>query len=487
MTPRIVVVGLGPGDPGLVTAAASAEIARVHVRFVRTVRHPTAALVPAATSFDGLYERSETFDEVYAAIVEALVAAATEHGEVLYAVPGSPLVLEDAVDRLRRDPRVSTAIVPAVSFLDLAWRAIGEDPVTAGVRLVDGHRFGIDAAGERGPMLVAQVHDRDVLSRVKLAHEDAAGDEPVVILHHLGLPDERVIHTTWSELDRTIEPDHLTAIWIPRLAAPVAGEMAQLHSLARALRERCPWDREQTHGSLVRYLVEEAYELVDALHALDPDDPSTVDALVGELGDVLYQVEFHSVLGEEAGLFTIADVARTVHDKLVRRHPHVFGGAEAATAGDVETAWERIKRDERRERGEPASPFAGVAGAAPALSYAEKLQQRASSRGFDWRSSDGPLDAIADELAELRRAAGTGGAADELGDVLFSAVNAARHLGIDPEAALRRAANRFRDRVERTIALAGEQGLDTGSAPQDVLDGLWREAKADLQGDGTDG
>lgn len=487
MTPRVVVVGLGPGDPGLVTAAATAEIARVQVRFVRTTRHPTASLVPAAASFDALYERSATFEEVYAGIVDALVTAATEHGEVLYAVPGSPLVLEDAVDRLRRDPRVETAIVPAVSFLDLAWRAIGIDPVTAGVRLVDGHRFEVDAAGERGPLLVAQVHDREVLSRVKLAHEDAAGDESITILHHLGLPDEHVICTTWSEIDRTIEPDHLTALWIPQLAAPIAGEMARLHSLARSLREQCPWDREQTHASLVRYLVEEAYELVDALQVLDPDIPSTVDALVGELGDVLYQVEFHSVLAEEAGLFTIADVARTVHDKLVRRHPHVFGAATAETAGEVESAWERIKRDERRERGEPSSPFSGVASAAPALSYAEKLQQRASTRGFDWRTTDGPLDAIADELAELRDAAGTDGAGDELGDVLFSAVNAARHLGVDPEAALRRAANRFRARVERTIALAEAQGLDTASAPHDVLDGLWCEAKADLRAGGTDG
>ena len=484
MTPRVVVVGLGPGDPGLVTATATAEIERVAVRFVRTSRHPTAELVSDATSFDALYERCETFEDVYAGIVEALVTAATEHGEVLYAVPGSPLVLEDSVDRLRRDPRVDASIVPAVSFLDLAWRAVGVDPVTAGVRLVDGHRFDVDAAGERGPLLVAQVHDRDVLSRVKLAHEDADGDEPVAILHHLGLPDERVIHTTWRDIDRTIEPDHLTALWIPRLAAPVAGEMARLHLLARTLRERCPWDREQTHESLVRYLVEEAYEVIDALHALDPDSPATVDALVGELGDLLYQVEFHSVLGEEAGLFTIADVARTVHDKLVRRHPHVFGDAGAETASDVESAWERIKWG---ERGEAASPFEGVAGAAPALAYAEKVQQRATSRGFDWRDAEGPLDAIAAELGELRDAAGSPLAGEELGDLLFSAVNAARHLGVDPEAALRKAANRFRARVERAVELASARGIDTASAAQDVLDGLWRGAKADLRADGADG
>lgn len=484
MTPRVVVVGLGPGDPGLVTAATTAEIARATARFVRTTRHPTAALVPGARSFDDLYERCATFEDVYAGIVEALVAAATEHGEVLYAVPGSPLVLEDSVDRLRRDSRVETAIVPALGFLDLAWRAVGADPVSASVRLVDGHRFEVDAAGERGPLLVAQVHDREVLSRVKLAHEDATGDEPVTILHHLGLPDERVVPTTWSEIDRTMEPDHLTALWIPRLATPIAGEMARLHQLARTLRERCPWDREQTHESLVRYLVEEAYELVDALHSLDPGAPSTVDALVGELGDLLYQVEFHSVLGEEAGLFTIADVARTVHDKLVRRHPHVFDGARAETASDVEAAWDRIKRG---ERGESASPFEGVAGAAPSLAYAEKVQQRARSRGFDWPDSAGPLEAVAAELAELRDAAGTSRAGDELGDLLFSAVNAARHLGIDPEAALRCAANRFRARVERAVELAAERGVDTASVGQDVLDGLWRQAKADLQADGADG
>jgi len=480
VTPRVVVVGLGPGHPSFVTAGATEEIARATVRFVRTTRHPTAALVPDATSFDDSYERYATFEDVYASIVETLVLAAITHGEVLYAVPGSPLVLEDSVDRLRRDPRVETRVLPAVSFLDLAWCAVGTDPVSDGVRLIDGHRFEIDAAGERGPMLVAQVHDREVLSRVKLSHEVADGDEPVTILHHLGLPDERVVTTTWSELDRTIEPDHLTAVWIPRLAVPVAGAMAQLHALALTLRERCPWDREQTHDSLVRYLVEETYELVDALHSLDPDSPATVDALVGELGDLLYQVEFHAVLGQEAGLFTIADVARSVHDKLIRRHPHVFGDASATTASDVESSWERIKQ---AERGESTSPFAGVVGGAPALAYAEKVQRRATSRGFDWRDAQGPLDAIADELVELRAAAGSSRVSDELGDLLFSAVNAARHLGVDPEAALRRATNRFRERVERATALATDRGIETASATQVVVDGLWRDAKASLRAD----
>jgi len=484
--PRIVIVGIGPGDPGLVTTATLDEIARIPRRFLRTSRHPSASLVldaPGnAVTFDAKYESAATFDEVYDAIADELVRAATAHDEVLYAVPGSPLVLERSVHILRERAGASgvdTHILPAVSFLDATWVALSIDPVEAGVRLVDGHRFASEAAGERGPLLVAHTHANWVLSDVKLAAESEPADTPVVLLHHLGLPDERIAHTTWADLDRALEADHLTSLYIPHLAAPVAGELVRCHQLARTLREQCPWDREQTHQSLARYLIEETYEVVDALEALDPDDPSTDDALIEELGDLLYQIEFHSTIAEQEGRFTIADVARKVHDKLVSRHPHVFGDARADTAAAVTDNWEAIKRAEKPER---VRVFDGVVRSGPSLLYAQQLQKKAAKLGFDWPDPTGPLDKIDEEAAELRHAMTSGDpdtVALELGDLLFSVVNVARHLSLDAETALRVAAGKFRTRFERVELLAAERGIDMEKAGLEQLDALWEEVKRD--------
>ena len=168
---RVVIVGLGPGPRNTVTEATLQAIASIPHQFVRTRKHPTADLLPNAQSFDHLYESLPTFDDVYAAITETLIAAASEHGEVLYAVPGSPLLLETSVTQLRADTRIEVHVLPAMSFLDLAWEALGIDPVNAGVRLIDGHRFAAEAANERGPLLVAQVHADWVLSDVKLSFD----------------------------------------------------------------------------------------------------------------------------------------------------------------------------------------------------------------------------------------------------------------------------------------------------------------------------
>ena len=484
--PSIVVIGLGPGDPGLVTTSTVDEITRIERRFLRTSQHPSASLVliaaGGATTFDGLYDAANTFDEVYERIADELIAAARRDGEVLYAVPGSPLVLERSVrilsDRAQRDG-VALRILPAVSFLDAAWTALGIDPVEAGVRLVDGHRFASEAAGERGPLLVAHTHANWVLSDVKLAAESEPGDTEVVLLHHLGLPDERIVTTTWADIDRTLEADHLTSLYVPQLAAPVAGELVRCHQLARTLREQCPWDREQTHQSLIRYLIEETYEVVDALEALDPNDPSTDDALIEELGDLLYQVEFHSTIAEQEGRFTIADVARTVHDKLVSRHPHVFGDVTAETPEAVTRNWEAIKRAEKPER---VNVFDGVVRSGPALLYAQQLQKKAAKVGFDWPDAAGPLDKITEETNELREAI-AGGDPDtiglELGDLLFSVVNVARHMSLDAESALRAAAGKFKNRFEQVETLARERGIDMESAGLDALDALWNEVKGD--------
>jgi tetrapyrrole methylase family protein/MazG family protein len=482
MTARVVIVGLGPGPRNTVTQATLEAIERIDVQFVRTKRHPTADLMPRATSFDSLYDTLPTFEDVYREITEAVVAAALQHGEVLYAVPGSPLILESSVAQLRADSRIEVHVLPALSFLDLAWEALGIDPVNAGVRLIDGHRFALEASGERGPLLVAQVHADWVLSDVKLSHESANGNEPVVLLHHLGLPDQRVEHTTWQELDRVLPADHLTTLYIPQMAEPVAGELARLHQLARTLREQCPWDREQTHDSLIKHLIEETYEVVDAIEALDADDPATDEAFIEELGDLLYQVEFHATIAEQQGRFSMADVARSIHDKLVRRHPHVFGDVVANSANDVVQTWDEVKREEKKSvDGAASSTFTGVAKSGPSLQYATKIQKRAADVGFDWPNADGAFEKIIEESAEIRQAVALNSDPEsvrmELGDLLFSVVNLSRHLGHDAEQALRGASDKFRHRFEQVEQLALSRDIDLASAPLEQLDALWDEVK----------
>jgi tetrapyrrole methylase family protein/MazG family protein len=482
MTARVVIVGLGPGPRNTVTQATLEAIERIEVQFVRTKRHPTADLMPKATSFDSLYDTLPTFEDVYREITEAVVAAALKHGEVLYAVPGSPLILESSVAQLRADSRVEVQVLPALSFLDLAWEALGIDPVNVGVRLIDGHRFALEASGERGPLLVAQVHADWVLSDVKLSHESASGNEPVVLLHHLGLPDQRVEHTTWQELDRVLPADHLTTLYIPQMAEPVAGELARLHQLARTLREQCPWDREQTHDSLIKHLIEETYEVVDAIESLDANDSTTDEALIEELGDLLYQVEFHATIAEQQGRFSMADVAKSIHDKLVRRHPHVFGDVVANSANDVVQTWDEVKRAEKKSAdGAASSTFTGVAKSGPSLQYATKIQKRAADVGFDWPNADGAFEKIIEESAEIRQAVALNSDPEtvrmELGDLLFSVVNLSRHLGHDAEQALRGASDKFRHRFEQVEQLALSRDIDLVNAPLEQLDALWDEVK----------
>ena len=476
-TPRVVVVGLGPGPEGLLTTEAVAAIERIPVRFVRTARHPSAPAVAGGRSFDWVYEQAARLDDVYPSIVEALVEAAAEHGEVLYAVPGSPAVAERSVELLAADARISIEVLTGLSFLDLAWNRLGVDPLAAGVRLVDGHRFAAEAAGQSGPLLVAQCDSKLVLSDIKLSVDFEGGRGPqVTVLQRLGLPDEAVFPVDWPDLDRAVEPDHLTCLWIPVLASPVAAELVRFDELVHTLRQRCPWDREQTHHSLTRHLLEETYEVLDAIDGLG-DDFEGAEHLEEELGDLLFQVFFHATLAAEEGLFDLAGVARGIRLKLVHRHPHVFGDVEARTAGAVMRNWEQIKQAEKGR----TSLMDGIPSHFPSLLYAHKAQRKAASVGFDWDSVAGAWPKMAEETAELA-AAMAGDApeavAEELGDLLFAVVNVARHLDVDPEAALRAATVKFRDRFMGVERLAKARGLDLRGLDLPALDALWDEVKA---------
>ncbi len=302
-----------------------------------------------------------------------------------------------------------------------------------------------------------------MLSDVKLSVETVP-DVPVTVLHHLGLPDEQVIDVAWDDVDRTFEPDHLTSLWIPRLAAPVAAELVALDELVHTLRERCPWDRRQTHASLGRHLLEESYEVLEAIDAVAvvdavPDSDDVVEAaavahLEEELGDLLFQVYFHATLAAEQGRFTLADVAREVHDKLVSRHPHVFGDVTAETADDVAANWEAIKKVEKGR----ASVTEGIPAALPALALAAKLQRKAAAIGMVLPTLVDEAARVADVVARLTDggedasvADGEGGARDragEVGELLFAVVALARALGVDPETALLSRSLSFRSEVE---------------------------------------
>lgn len=453
MTPRVVIVGLGPGDTEFLTVGTRRAIEGIERQFVRTRRHPAAIVMAAAESFDAVYESALVMESVYPQIVERLIAAATESGEVLYAVPGSPIVAERTVELLLADARCEVEIIPALSFLDLTWARLGIDPVSVGVRIVDGHRFASEAAGERGPLLVAQCDSAEVLSHVKLALDAGidpcfTADATVTVLQRLGLADEVVREIPWVDIDR-IPADHLTSLFIPELAAPVASELVRFVELVAVLRAECPWDQEQTHESLRRHLLEESYEVLEAIDHLDVEAGVGYDHLEEELGDLLFQVLFHSQLASEQGQFTIADVALNVHDKLRARHPHVFGDVEAVDSDAVVQNWEQIKKVEKGRE----SVFDGVPDAIPALLYALKVQKKAGSLTF-LDPNDLPIPV---SVAEAMSVFGSNIDDQTTGALLFAIVDEARRNGIDPETALRAAAVNYRDEA-RSAELKGRAG-----------------------------
>ena len=240
-----------------------------------------------------------------------------------------------------------------------------------------------------------------------------------------------------------------------------AEALARLDAITRRLRVECPWDREQDERSIVPHTVEESYELADAAHRRD--DAKMVD----ELGDVLFQVHFLALLLEERGAGDLAQVAHDVTEKLIRRHPHVFGDVEAETSTEVRRNWDQIKRT---EPGREPGVFGDVREILPAPLYARKVQRRAASSGFDFPGVEGPIQSVRDEMDELQEARTRDEQFDELGDVLFAVVNVARKLAVDPELALRAAADRFRGRVEAGAGLAAAAGQNWNDlAPDEQL------------------
>jgi tetrapyrrole methylase family protein/MazG family protein len=362
---------------------------------------------------------------------------------------------------LRADDRVEVATVPALSFLDLAWDRLGIDPLAVAVRLIDAEQLVSRANPGPGPFLVAQCWSQALLSGIKLmvdTDEEAALPQ-VTILHHLGLDDEEVRTVRWWDLDREMTPDHLTSLYInPRKVHPNAqGEMARLEELVRTLRAECPWDRVQTHSSLLPHLVEECYEVLDALSVVASDTPQAGPTefahLEEELGDLLFQIVFHARLAEEKGHFTLADVAHGVHEKLVHRHPHVFSDVSADTPDQVVSNWEAIKKEEKGR----SSVTEGIPTHLPSLMLTSKLQRKAHSVELSGSERRGELVHLVTKLQDQTQTgdhadtdaplAGRGETEELVGQLLFDIVDLARRAGVDAEQALLARAMEYRERI----------------------------------------
>lgn len=476
----LIILGLGPGDPKLLTLEAQEVLAAAPEIYVRTRKHPTVAALPPAAlhSFDALYEQYDDFAQVYAAIAEEVIRLARRDQGVVYAVPGHPLVGERSVQlalQLAREAGIPVRLVDGLSFIEPTLSALGIDALD-GLQIADATETALlhhPRLDPDRPALLAQLYSRDLAAEVKLTLMNQYPDEhPVILVGAAGTPRQRIAQLPLYEIDRQAWVDHLTSLYVPPLPQPSGMESFQETIAHLRAPDGCPWDREQTHQTLRTNLLEEAYE---ALEAIDRDD---AEALMEELGDLLLQIVLHAQIATDEGEFRMADVIAHIDAKLKRRHPHVFGDVKVSGAAEVTVNWEEIKREERNHA-DHRSMLDGVPKTLPALSQAQDYQNRVARVGFDWPDIEGVRRKIAEELRELEEAQTAEEREGEVGDLLFAVVNLARWLRVDAESALRRANARFARRfaeMERRCAEAGRVLADLTPEEQDAL---WEAAKAD--------
>lgn len=488
----IAIVGLGPGGLAQVTEEVRAllQAALAEGRTVlRTRVHPTVEAWPAlaaAPSLDAHYAVGEHFDQVYASIAADVLdraAALPEGAELVYAVPGHPSIGEATSSRIRAlAPERGTAVrlVPGLSFVDAVTASLGVD---AGEGLCIKDALALGRLEPTTPLLVCQVYSRRVASHVKLALGKHYPDEhEVVLVKAAGVAgQEQLEPRRLFEIDRDDFADHLTSLWVPALA-PLAAlrepdTLREIMVRLRAPEGGCPWDREQTHQTLRRYLLEETYEALDALDAGD------LGALEEELGDLFLQIVFHAQVADESATFDLGDVVAGISAKLIRRHPHVFGDVGAQDSATVLRNWETLKRQEREGKAEAEkSMLDGVPRSMPALAGARAIQERAARVGFDWPDVAGVVEKVAEEAQELAEATDETARQAELGDLLFTLVNLARRLSLDPEDALRESSQRFRVRFAHMEGAARRAGRPLEAHSPAQLDALWEAAKVVASG-----
>lgn len=478
----IKIIGLGPGASDALTVGALRVLEESDNIYFRTEIHPTVDFIRSRNiefkTYDHFYNSGESFDEVYKNIAEDLIKVYKETGNVVYAVPGHPLVAEKSVSNLMelcKEGNIEYEILPAVSFIDAMMDRLQIDPIE-GLKVIDAFDINNQIMDKRIGTIITQVYNPFIASEVKLKLLECYDDETKIIyVRAAGIEGlESIREIPLYELDMQGDIDYLTSVYIPK-DLNNKKDINDLINLIEVLRgdEGCPWDREQTHESIKNSLLEEAYEVIEAIE----DD--NIDGLIEELGDVLLQVVFHSIIGKEDGYFNISDVIEAITSKMIYRHPHVFGDATANNSEEVLANWDELKKKEKSYE-TLTEEINGIAKTLPALTKAHKVQKKVAKVGFDFESVDEAVKKIEEEINEVLDVYKTNNMEkiiNEVGDLLFACVNVSRLLNVDEEEALTKSTKKFIKRFGFIEDNVLKQGKDLKSVTLDEMNSLWETSK----------
>lgn len=480
----IVIVGLGPAGANNLTREAWDWLSQVNEIWARTRYHPVISELHENLiihSFDS--EEMNSSGDFGADIAKNLIRLCQEQGGVTYVVPGSPFIAEETVRQIMKgveETQIPVRVIDGMSFLEPVCSALGLDPhpklvLTDSLYLAS---LEIPFFPASVPAMISNLRSGLEASDLKLTLMNNYPDEyPIKLVHNAGLPDELIEEIPLYLLDQSLHTGLMTTLYLPaRENGRGFEDFQQIIARLRAV-DGCPWDREQTHLSLRPYLLQESYEVLEAL------DEENSQHLVEELGDLLLQIVLHAQIAIEEQDFNMTDVLATVSEKIIRRHPHVFTELKVDSVDGVLYNWEQIKAEERKAKGEERkSMLDGIPTALPALTQADQIQQRAQRVGFDWKTIEPVFAKINEELQELKEAETQEEKQSEAGDVLFAVVNLLRWLEIDPEMALRGTNTRFRQRFRYIETIAAKQGKHVEDFSFEELDAFWEEAKHETQG-----
>jgi tetrapyrrole methylase family protein/MazG family protein len=475
----IKIVGLGPGSEDDLTIKSLNIMKSANTLYLRTEKHPNVEYIKNLginfQTFDCFYEKGEKFEEVY----NKIAAEIMKYDDVVYAVPGHPLVAEKSVQLIIEQAKkkgTEIEIVSAISFIDAVINALKIDPVE-GLKIIDGLQLDKQVPDIDVGNLVTQVYSKFVAANIKIKLMEHYDDEQeVYLIRAAGVPGlERIQIMSLYEIDRVNWVDYLTSLYIPPVKNKKRYNFNDLLNVMDRLRseEGCPWDREQNHETLKKYLIEESYEVVDAI------DKEDMEGLSEELGDVLFQVVFHSQIGKEFGEFDIRDVIHGVTNKMITRHSHVFGEDKCETSADVLLTWDRNKKKEKNINSY-TEDLKSIPRSLPALIRSYKLQEKAAKIGFDWEDVEGPISKVHEELnefLEVYKSQEYDKIIEEMGDLLFSIVNVCKFMKIDPELALTGTINKFIERFEYMEKESAKIGKNLDKMTLTEMDMLWNNAK----------